>query len=350
MRNAEEVVLLDELRRLLEERPRPKAYWGFECSGMMHIGMGLVTGSKIRDMVEAGFDFTIFLADWHSWINNKMGGDMERIRKVGEYFKHCFTAVGVPPDKVRYVWASELASDPRYWEIVVRVAKSSTLSRVRRALPIMGRSLTEAGDIEAAWMIYPCMQVADIFYMDLDVACGGIDQRKAHMLARDVADKLGFKKPICIHTPLLIGLEGAKGGSGGFDEDARADAVIASKMSKSVPERCIFIHDEPEEIRRKVRRAYCPPRQAEGNPVMEIARLIVFPLKSSLTVRRPSGGPRTYEGFSDLERDYLKGDVHPLDLKEAVAEALIEILEPVRRYFKGREKVIEEVRELEATR
>jgi len=309
VRNAEEVVLLDELRRLLEERPRPKAYWGFECSGMMHIGMGLVTGSKIRDMVEAGFDFTIFLADWHSWINNKMGGDMERIRKVGEYFKHCFTAVGVPPDKVRYVWASELASDPRYWEIVVRVAKSSTLSRVRRALPIMGRSLTEAGDIEAAWMIYPCMQVADIFYMDLDVACGGIDQRKA-----------------------------------------RADAVIASKMSKSVPERCIFIHDEPEEIRRKVRRAYCPPRQAEGNPVMEIARLIVFPLKSSLTVRRPSGGPRTYEGFSDLERDYLKGDVHPLDLKEAVAEALIEILEPVRRYFKGREKVIEEVRELEATR
>jgi tyrosyl-tRNA synthetase len=67
-------VELDELKRLLESARKPKAYWGFECSGLMHLGMGLITGFKIRDLVEAGFDFTIFLADWHSWINNKMGG------------------------------------------------------------------------------------------------------------------------------------------------------------------------------------------------------------------------------------------------------------------------------------
>ncbi len=315
----------------------------------MHIGMGLVTGSKIKDLVDAGFDFTIFLADWHSWINNKLGGDMEKIRKVGEYFKHCFTALGIPRDKVRYVWASELTSDPKYWEIVIRVAKSSTLNRVRRALPIMGRSLTEGGDVEAAWLIYPCMQVADIFYMDLDVACGGIDQRKAHMLARDVADRLGFKKPVCIHTPLLIGLEGPSEAKGSFDEDTRADLTIASKMSKSIPERCIFIHDSPEEIRAKLRKAYCPPRQVEGNPITEIARIIVFPKLGSLTVEKPSGAI-TFKSYQDLERAYLKGEVHPLDLKEAVALALADILQPVREYFKGRDKILEEVKALETTR
>ena len=40
-RNTEEVVTRGELRSLLETTSRPKAYWGFECSGLMHIGIGL---------------------------------------------------------------------------------------------------------------------------------------------------------------------------------------------------------------------------------------------------------------------------------------------------------------------
>lgn len=337
---------LEELEVILREGRRPKAYWGFEPSGLIHLGTGLVTGSKIRDLVEAGFDFIIFLADWHAWINNKLGGDMEKIRLVGEYFKHGFTALGLPPNKVRYIWSSELTSDQRYWEIVIKVAKSATLTRVKRALPIMGRSLKE-GDVEAAWLMYPCMQVADIFYMSLDVACGGIDQRKAHMLARDVADRLGFKKPVCIHTPLLIGLEGPSG-TGGFDEDVEVDKAIASKMSKSSPERCIFIHDEPEEIRRKLMKAYCPPKSAKDNPVLEIVRLIVIPWKEEIDVKTKKG-TLTFSSYSELAEAYVKGDVHPLDLKEAVAETLIDILKPVRDYFKGR-GVLDAVKELEISK
>jgi tyrosyl-tRNA synthetase len=334
-------VELDELKRLLEGARKPKAYWGFECSGLMHLGMGLITGFKIRDLVEAGFDFTIFLADWHSWINNKMGGDMEKIRLVGEYFKHCFTALGLPPERVRYRWSSELTRDQRYWEVVIKVAKASTLSRVRRALPIMGRSL-EAGDVEAAWMIYPCMQVADIFYMDLDVACGGIDQRKAHMLARDVAERLGFRKPICIHTPLLMGLEGPRMIEG-FDEDTKTSLAIASKMSKSTPERCIFIHDEPEEIKAKIRKAYCPPRSVKENPILELARLVIFPETGKLEVKTREGRME-FESYEKLAEVYARGGLHPLDLKEAIAEALIEMLKPVRDYFRGR-RLLEEVKE-----
>ena len=66
-RGVEEVITLEELRTILETKSRPRAYWGFEASGPMHIGMGLLCGKKIMEMVDAGFDFTIFLADWHSW-------------------------------------------------------------------------------------------------------------------------------------------------------------------------------------------------------------------------------------------------------------------------------------------
>jgi len=354
LRNTEEVVTTEELRSLLETTSKPKAYWGFECSGFMHVGMGLVCGSKIKDMVKAGFDFTIFLADWHSWINNKLGGIMDNIRIGGEYFKHCFKALGVATEKTRVLWASEIVSDIEYWEKVIRIAKASSLLRIRRSLTIMGREL-DSSDIEAAWLFYPCMQAADIFHMNIDVAAGGMDQRKAHMLARDVAEKLGWKKPVCIHTPLLLGLQGPEPSEtlkSRFDEDTVLSRRISSKMSKSRPESCIFVHDTPEEIRFKMRNAFCPPRQEEGNSVLEHARYIIFPELGSLEVSRPPkyGGLITFENYDELRDSYLKGEVHPLDLKNSVAEALVKILKPAREYFDRNPEPLERMKEIEVTK
>ncbi|MEM1515614.1 MAG: tyrosine--tRNA ligase [Candidatus Bathyarchaeia archaeon] len=353
-RNTEEVVTIEELRSLLETESRPKAYWGFECSGLMHIGMGLVCGSKIKDIVRAGFDFIIFLADWHSWINNKLGGVMENIRLCGEYFKQCFEALGITSaGNVSFVWASEIAQNIEYWEKVIRLAKNASFLRVRRALTIMGRELN-AMDIETAWIFYPCMQAADIFYLDLDIACGGIDQRKAHMLARDVAVKIGWRKPICLHTPLLSGLKPpalAEGEEKRFDEDAKISRKIGIKMSKSRPESCIFIHDSPEDIRMKIRAAYCPPRQEDDNPILEHAKYVVFPEIGYIEIPRPTkyGGPVLFERYEDLRDAYVRGKIHPLDLKNGVAEALVKILEPVREYFRQKPKLLEEMLKLEAS-
>jgi len=351
-RGAAEVITHEELRALLESEEYPHAYWGFECSGPMHIGMGLVCGLKMLDMVKAGFKFTVFLADWHSWINNKLGGDMEKIRLVGRYFRACFEALGLKGPRVRYLWASDIVSDSEYWRKVITIAKSATLRRVRRALPIMGRSL-EAGDVEAAWLFYPCMQAADIFHMEVEVACAGMDQRKVHMLARDVAEKLGWRKPICLHTPLLMGLAGPGAViEGVFDEDERLNKRIRSKMSKSVPGSCIYVHDEPEEIRAKLRKAYCPAKQVEDNPVLELARLIVFPALGCLEVDRPEkyGGPVAYDSYAELERDFVSGALHPLDLKNAVADALAEILRPVREHFTREPELLEAIKAIEVTR
>jgi tyrosyl-tRNA synthetase len=318
---------------------------------LMHIGVGLVCGGKILDLINAGFDFTIFLADWHAWINNKLGGDMDKIKMVGEYFKHCFTALGIPPDKARYLWTSELAEDRSYWEKVILIAKNVTINRARRTLPIMGRSIS-AGEIETAALIYPCMQVADIFHMNIDVACAGIDQRKAHMLAREMAPKFGLGKPVCIHTPLLADLEPPSRIEGKFDEDEALSFKIGAKMSKSMPARCIFIHDSPEEIKHKINLAYCPPREVENNPIMDMARYVIFPRLGELTLNRPEryGGLQTFNAFNELAEAYSKGLVHPLDLKNAVADALSNILEDVRRYFKSHEELLRTVMGFEVTR
>ncbi|MCW4027437.1 MAG: tyrosine--tRNA ligase [Candidatus Bathyarchaeota archaeon] len=354
LRTMEEVVTREEMRLLLETTSRPNAYWGFECSGFLHVGIGLIPGLKIKDMVKAGFDFTIFLADWHSWINDKLGGVMENIRSCGEYFKHCFEALGVASDKTRFLWASDITRDVGYWEKVIRIAKASSLLRSRRALTIMGREMDMA-DIQTAWIFYPCMQAADIFHMGLDVACAGIDQRKAHMLARDAAGKLGLKKPVCLHTHLLLGLqtpELTEAGEQRFDEDATLSRRISSKMSKSKPESCVFVHDSPEQIRSKIRNAYCPPKREEENPILEHARYIVFPSLGSLEVPRPSkyGGPLAFENYEVLRESYVKGQIHPLDLKNGIAEALVEILKPVREHFQRNPEPLERMRKIETTR
>jgi tyrosyl-tRNA synthetase len=350
-RNTAEVITPQEISTLLETKANPRAYWGFECSGLLHIGIGLVCSAKIKDMVNAGFDFTIFLADWHSWINNKLGGDMENIRVCGEYLKQIFTALGLTPDKVEFRWASDITDKVEYWENVVRIAKSVSVKRTWRALPVMGRE-TSMTDIETAWVFYPCMQAADIFHMNLDVACSGIDQRKAHMLARDAAEKLKWKKPSTVHTPLLIGLQGPQTTEHEFDENADLNVEISSKMSKSIPQSSILVHDAPNEIKSKIKNAYCPPKVVKANPITELARLIIYPEKEVLEIPRPAkyGGPETFETFKQLETAYSQGKIHPLDLKNGVAEALIEILKPVREHFQKHPETLEKMLKIEITR
>ncbi len=318
----------------------------------MHIGMGLICGSKIRDMLDAGFDFTIFLADWHSWINNKLGGNMDNIRICGEYFRHCFEGLEIERGRVNYVWASEIARDISYWEKVIRVGKGASIQRVWRALPIMGRSM-DTSDMESASIFYPCMQAADIFQLKLDVACGGIDQRKAHMLARDSAERLGLKKPTCVHTHLLMGLsEPELKNEEKFDESVETDKEIKSKMSKSLPEKCVFVHDTPSEITKKISNAFCPPKDVRSNPVLEIARYAVFPMANKLELQRPAkyGGPLLFENYETLELAYSKGEIHPLDLKNGVANALSTILKGVREHFEKYPDPLREMMKIEVTR
>lgn len=336
-RNALEVVTPEELTELFQSKQNPTAYIGYEPSGFVHAGQ-VITASKIIDLQDAGVEVTIFLADWHALINDKLGGKLENIRICGEYLKECFLALGVK-DSVKFVWASDLCDSARYWEKFIRIAKSSSMSRIRRAMTIMGRAEDEA-EMDASKMMYPPMQAADIFELGVDIALAGMDQRRAHMLARDAAEKLGWKKPIALHTPLLVSLLGG----------GRMDPVEA-KMSKSSPNSAVFLHDAPEDITRKVKNAFCPT-EIEGNPVIDIMRLIVFPKLGSVHIDRPAkyGGPIDFATFDELQASYTSGKLHAQDLKKGAADGMIRVLEPVRDYFKKNPSNLEKVKQLSVTR
>jgi len=320
--NTEEIVTIEELKSVLI-KDKPKGYIGFEPSGTVHIGWKICT-NKIKDFIECGFDFTVLLADWHAYINDKLDGDIEKIKLCGNYLEDCFAAMGVDRYKVTFVYASDYVDDPKYWEFVLRTSKATSVARVKRAMDIMGREAEEA-DKDLSKLFYPAMQVSDIFYLNLDVAYGGIDQRHAHMLARDVSKKLGRKPPVAIHTPLLTGLQ-----SGG-----RMNPV-EMKMSKSKPDSMISIHDNPETVKKKINKAFCPEKQILDNPILEICKFVIFPdLKGeNFLIKRPEkfGGNLEFNLYKDLEEAYVS-DLHPLDLKNATTDYINKILEPIQKYF-----------------
>ena len=325
MASMQEVVLPEELERVLASEG-PTAYIGIEPSGLLTTAQAFQIARSVGLLHRAGVHVTVLLADWHAYINDKLGTDMDRIKRCGAYLQAAFEALGVDPAMTRYVYASEFATDDDYWELVVRTLKASSLNRIRRALTIMGREEDES-ELDASKIIYPAMQVSDIYYLDVDIALGGMDQRKAHMLCRDVAGKVGrpVKSPVALHFALLPSLTGG----------SVKDDPVAAKMSKSKPESALLIHDTPDEIRAKLKKAYCPQGELEDNPVTELARLIVMPNMGELTVRRPEkwGGDMHFSSYDTLAESFESGQLHPADLKAAVAEALAELQAPVRERF-----------------
>ncbi len=348
----EEIITEQELRQLLETKEHPVAYDGFEPSGMAHLPFGVFRPLLLKDLIKAGVHFKIWLADSFAWINNKMGGDLERIRKVGEYFIEVWKAAGVDEKKVEFLWASDAFSDKEYWKKVILIAKNTTMKRANRALTIMGRKEGELQEV--AQYFYPMMQTTDIFYLDADICQLGLDQRRANMLARDIAEKMEWKKPVVVSHHMLMGLEGVKQPEG-YEENKDMDIEISSKMSKSKPSSCLYMHDSKEEIKKKIMRAFCPEKIVENNPILDYCKHIIFRKFDTLMIERPLkfGGSIEADGFENLVKLYREEEIHPLDLKNAVAEALDKLIKPIREHFEkdnNAKELLEFVKQAKITR
>ena len=347
----EEVLTIEDLRQLLEIEEHPIAYNGWEPSGLVHLGTGVICAYKIKDFVEAGMHFKAYLSTWHAWLNNKLGGNLKLIKKAADLFKHSWIALGVPEDKVEFIYSDELYNNLSYWTKTITMAKNLTIARTRRTLEIAGRKETEGHYVSD--FLYTPMQVADIFHMEVKICQLGMDQRKGNVVARELGERLGFWKPVCVHHHLLQGLQ--RPALWPIPEGKEKEALASAKMSKSSPETCVFIYDSPEEIEQKTARAFCPEKTVEFNPIVDICKHIVFREEERFTVNRPAkyGGNVVFQSFQELKTAYRRGDLHPQDLKNAVAEELAKILEPVRTYFENNREArecLESVKNAEVTR
>jgi len=326
-RHTVEQLTAEEIRGLFERSERPRAYIGFEPSGALTIAH-LITARKILDLADAGCDVTVLLADWHAWINDKLGGELPRIEAAGRYMRATFEALGTDPARVRFRWAHELTGSADYWARVVRVAKATSLARTKRAMSIMGRSEEESA-LDTSKLFYPAMQAADIFELPVDLAYGGIDQRRAHVLAREVAHHYRWPVPVAVHTPLLSSLKG------GARMDP-VDGLVEGKMSKSDPGSGIPIPSERAEIAARIGAAFCEPKAVDGNPVVEAVRFLVFPWEGRFAVERAAkhGGPIAFASEAEFVAAWREGSLHPMDLKAGVTAALDRLLAPAREYFR----------------
>ena len=333
----EEVVTQEELLNLFNSNPHPKHYIGLEISGFMHLGSLILTGFKINDFIKAGVKCTVFLADWHTYLNNKLGGDWEKIRLVSKYYADAFKMFC---PGVEIVEGSHLYESRRgYWLDLVKFAKNMSLDRTMRSLTIMGRS-TEKDKIDLGQLFYPPMQAVDIHTMDLDIVHAGMDQRKIHMLVREIFPKMKWKVPVAVHHHILAGL-----GEPEATPDSETD-FVSSKMSKSKSGSGIFIHDSDEEINSKFKKAWCPEGIVDKNPVLEISRHIVFHEFNEVIVERPAkfGGNVTYTNYQDLERDFAQKKLHPSDLKSTVSKYVTDIIRPIREKIVLTEELSEAIK------
>ena len=308
-RNTEEIISEEALKKLLKEKKKPVVYCGYEPSGPMHLGH-FVTITKLRDFERAGFKVIVLLADIHAFLNRK--GNEEEIKKEVENWRKTIEAIEL---NAEVVLGSSFQFKPEYHMDVMRLSQASTINRGLRSMQEIARDIEHA---TISQLLYPIMQAADIKYLGCDVAEGGMEQRKVHMIAKDMKDILKHNF-VAVHTPLITSFKGPE-----------------EKMSKSIPGSGLSVTDSYEEIKRTIKNAYCPEKIVQDNPILQVSRLIIFPYIKVIKINRDKkfGGDVEFKTYEELERAYASGKLHPLDLKNTVSEYLEKIIAPIRKNWK----------------
>ncbi|MBI3622904.1 tyrosine--tRNA ligase [Candidatus Pacearchaeota archaeon] len=306
-RNCVEIVNEDKIKDFLK---KGVVYCGYETSGEIHLGH-LVTILKLLDLQKAGIKVKVMFADWHTWLNKK--GDWEFVNSQMKQWEKGFKALGL---KAEFVKGTSFERKLDYVDDILKLALSITVNRGVRAMQQVARDIDNA---KISQIIYPLMQIEDVKALKVNFVVGGLDQRKIYMLGVDEGKEISLQEAVYLFTPIIPSLKGAEG-----------------KMSSSVKESFISIRDSKDDIKSKMNKAYCKQGDVANNPVLSIARLIVFPKFEKIEIKRNEkyGGNLIFDNYQDLENSFEKGDLHALDLKNTIADYLEEIIAPIRKGWK----------------
>lgn len=316
---AEECVTEADLRKLVSKKANFRLYDGFEPSGRMHIAQGTFKAINVNKCTSNGGTFVFWVADWFALMNDKMGGDLDKIKTVGKYLIEVWKAAGMDMTNVEFRWASDdiVNNAEAYWSLMLDIAKRFTVNRITKCCQIMGRL---EGNLTAAQILYPLMQCTDVFFLKANICQLGLDQRKVNMLAREYCDSKGIKlKPVILSHHMLYGLKKGQ-----------------EKMSKSDPDSAVFMEDKEDDVKRKILKAYCPrvPEVIEKGPG-ESLHLVEDELKNPcldyiqyIVMNGPNSdfsvAGTTYTKFSDVREAFVNGTISEQDLKNGLIDALNE--------------------------
>ena len=316
----EEIIDKEQLLLLLKNKSEIIAYDGFEPSGRMHLAQGLLRTHNVNKFTKAGIKFKFWIADWFALMNLKLGGELKKIQKAGRDMINIWECCGMDMTNVEFIWSSEEINkrSDEYWKLVLDIGTKFTLNRITKCTQIMGRE--ESDDLATSQIFYPVMQCADIFFLKADLVSLGMDQRKVNMLALEYCDKIKRKlKPIIVPHHMVMGLDGS------------------DKMSKSNPDNAIFMDDNPNEVKRKIKQAFCEAGNIHKNPLLDWIKHIIIPIVGHFTIlanEKWNEPEIKYIQYELLEKDFAEQKVHPKSLKEGMIEHLLSLLVPIQTKVK----------------
>ncbi|NWT38957.1 SYYC protein, partial [Chroicocephalus maculipennis] len=331
-RNLQEVLGEDKLMAILKEREL-KIYWGTATTGKPHVAY-FVPMSKIADFLKAGCEVTILFADLHAYLDN-MKAPWELLELRTCYYENVIKAmlggVGVPLEKLKFVRGTDYQRGGEYTLGGDRLSSVVTQHDAKKAGAGGGKQVEHP---LLSGLLYPGLQgggeggqqsclareALDEEYLKVDAQFGGVDQRKIFTFAEKYLPSLGYAKRVHLMNPMVPGLTG-------------------SKMSSSEEDSKIDLLDRKEDVKKKLKKAFCEPGNVENNGVLSFIKHVLFPLKSEFVILREEkwGGNKTYTTYEALEKDFAEQVVHPGDLKNSVEVALNKLLDPIREKFNSPE-------------
>jgi len=316
-RNTQEIITEEELTELLKKKKKPVVYLGTAITGKPHVGYFMWV-LKLADFLKAGFKVKLLLSDITGALDNTPWNILD---KRYEYYEKIiplmFKAIGVNVKNIEFVSGLKTALNKDYFYDLLKL---STIVSVHDAKKAGSEVVKQEENPRLSGLIYPLVQSLDEQYLNVDVQYGGIDQRKIFVFARENLPKLGYRARVEVMTPIIPGL-------------------IGKKMSASDESSKIDLLDSEGIVKLKINNAFCPEGVVEGNGVLAFLKYVIMFLKEdckeNLVVKRPEkfGGNIVYKDYNALEQDFINKKLHPMDLKNAVAEEINKLLEPIRKSF-----------------
>uniref|UniRef100_A0A4W6FRX5 Tyrosine--tRNA ligase n=1 Tax=Lates calcarifer TaxID=8187 RepID=A0A4W6FRX5_LATCA len=313
-RNLQEVLGEEKLKQVLQEREL-RVYWGTATTGKPHVAY-FVPMSKIADFLKAGCEVTILFADLHAYLDN-MKAPWEllelRVKYYEQVIKAMLESIGVPLEKLKFVKGTDYQLSREYTLDVYRLSSMVTEHDAKKA----GAEVVKQVEHPLlSGLLYPGLQALDEEYLKVDAQFGGVDQRKIFTLAEKYLPSLGYAKRAHLMNPMVPGLTG-------------------TKMSSSEEESKIDLLDSKEDVKKKLKKAFCEPGNIQNNGVLSFVKYVLFPLRGEFYIKRDPkwGGDKVYTEFEEVEKDFAEELIHPGDLKASVEVVLNQLLEPIRKKF-----------------
>jgi tyrosyl-tRNA synthetase len=313
-RNLQEVIGDDELKKLLKSKKEISVYWGTMPTGSISIAY-FFPMLKIADFLRAGLKVKILLADLHAALDSVAWCDLEK--KYNYYERAIVTilkTIGVDVKKLEFVKGSEIQLKPEYMYDVLQL---SSIASVHDATKAASEVVKQTKNPKVSGIIYPLMQVIDEQYLDVDIQFGGMDQRKIMVLAREILPKIGYKSRIELINPLIRGL-------------------VGEKMSSSIESTKIDLMDDEKTVLKRINKADCVAGDSD-NGIMALLKYFIFVNKNDkgekFVIKRDKkyGGDLVYKNYEEVEKDFVSKKLHPLDLKNGVADEINNLLENFRK-------------------